>query len=237
MYSAPSIVVAMVALPVLFLSACSSPKPLYEAETFSQTDTFSRTIDATASQACDAGRRALLSQGYVITRAKDNILTATKSFQPRDDHYEIQFNLVCNGAGNAATQSTIFANAVQDRYTLKKTNNSASVGLSVLGSVSMPFGSTDDSLVKVGSETITASKFYDGFFNLLKTFIDRDPSHTLPALSPQQEKAAAAAAAAAKTNAAHVPAPAGVPVPESGTDSKSASDNTGSADKDVAPVP
>jgi hypothetical protein len=45
------------------------------------------------------------------------------------------------------------------------------VGVGVLGSVSMPIGSTDDSMVKVASETVSSPKFYDRFFTLVEIFL------------------------------------------------------------------
>lgn len=68
----------------------------------------------------------------------------------------------------------MFANALQDRYALKKVNNSASLGVGVLGSVSMPIGSTDDSMVKVASETVTSPKFYDRYFALVDVFLPQE---------------------------------------------------------------
>lgn len=65
----------------------------------------------------------------------------------------------------------MFANALQDRYALKKVNNSASLGVGVLGSVSMPIGSTDDSMVKVASETVSSAKFYERYFALVELFL------------------------------------------------------------------
>lgn len=68
----------------------------------------------------------------------------------------------------------MFANALQDRYALKKVNNSASLGVGVLGSVSMPIGSTDDSMVKVASETVSAPKFYERYFSLVDVFLPQE---------------------------------------------------------------
>jgi hypothetical protein len=39
-------------------------------------------------------------------------------------------------------------------------------------SLSVPFGSTDDSLVKVASETIPTRQFYDRFFELVEAYLD-----------------------------------------------------------------
>ena len=64
--------------------------------------------------------------------------------------------------------SLTFATAVQDTYTLKKVNSSASVGLGGIGSVSMPMSSSSEGMTKVGSQTIAAVPFYDSFFELVK---------------------------------------------------------------------
>ena len=64
-----------------------------------------------------------------------------------------------------------FVTALQDVYALKKSNNSASLGVGALGSVSLPFSSSNDAMVKVASKTITADAFYDRFFDLVKRFL------------------------------------------------------------------
>jgi hypothetical protein len=129
----------------------------------------------TDSVSCEAARRALLSQGYIITSSDPKLVSGHKSFQQTGDtHMEISFNVVCADDGSAGHHATMFANALQDRYALKKTNNSASLGVGVLGSVSMPIGSSDDSMVKVASETVTAQKFYERFFTLVEQFLPAD---------------------------------------------------------------
>lgn len=86
---------------------------------------------------------------------------------------QISFNITCVPDMGDKQRSTMFANALQDRYTLKKSNTSASLGVGVLGSVSMPIGSTDDSMVKVASETVTASQFYDRYFALVESYLPK----------------------------------------------------------------
>ena len=68
----------------------------------------------------------------------------------------------------------VFVNAVQDRYALRKSNTSASVGVSALGSLSLPIGSSDDSLVKVASATLQDPNFYKRFFSVLERFLPED---------------------------------------------------------------
>ncbi|WP_434629950.1 DUF2242 domain-containing protein [Pseudomonas sp. Z1-29] len=206
------------ALLLVVATGCSSKKAaIYEHENFDDSGTFSRTYPVTDVATCEAGRRALLSQGYIITSSDPKLVSGHKSFQQTGDtHMEISFNLVCAEDGGPGHRATIFANALQDRYALKKTNNSASLGVGVLGSVSMPIGSSDDSMVKVASETVSAAKFYERFFALVEVFLPPEakkaagnvdkPKAELGIPEPKVEPAALAPAA--------TPAPATVPVPE-----------------------
>ncbi|WP_311881670.1 MULTISPECIES: DUF2242 domain-containing protein [unclassified Pseudomonas] len=172
--STPMRVVGL-ALLLTAVAGCSKDKPMYEHENFDDSGTFSRNYPVTDSVSCEAARRALLSQGYIITSSDPKLVSGHKSFQQTGDtHMEISFNVVCADDGSAGHHATMFANALQDRYALKKTNNSASLGVGVLGSVSMPIGSSDDSMVKVASETVTAQKFYERFFTLVEQFLPAD---------------------------------------------------------------
>lgn len=163
----------VLALVMAGAAGCSSDKAaIYEHENFSDSGTFSRSYPVTDVASCEAARRALLSQGYIITSADPKLVSGKKSFQQTGEtHLEISFNVVCAEDGSASHHATMFANALQDRYALKKTNNSASLGVGVLGSVSMPIGSSDDSMVKVASETVSSAKFYERFFALVELYL------------------------------------------------------------------
>ncbi|VVM89596.1 hypothetical protein PS645_02704 [Pseudomonas fluorescens] len=205
------------ALLLAVAAGCSSKKAeIYEHENFDDSGTFSRNYPVTDAQTCEAARRALLSQGYIITSSDPKLVSGHKSFQQTGEtHMEISFNVVCADDGSEGHHATVFANALQDRYALKKTNNSASLGVGVLGSVSMPIGSSDDSMVKVASETVSSAKFYERFFALVELF-----------LPPEAKKAAhitekpktdlgmpEVQAAPAALTPAPTPAPAATPVP------------------------
>ncbi|MBB1593887.1 DUF2242 domain-containing protein [Achromobacter sp. UMC46] len=186
------------------LAGCTSPKPAYEREDFTQNDVFSRTFPTASTTACDAGRRALLSQGYNIDRFDQARVSGHKNFQGEDGlHTQINFNIDCASDGSANQRATVFANAVQDRYSIKRTSSSASVGVSVLGQVSMPFGSSDDSLVKTASQTVSRPKFYEGFFQLLQRFLPDAEAAAAPHVPPP---------ARARANAPKPPAPPADPV-------------------------
>ena len=164
------------ALVLAGAAGCSSPKTaIYEHENFDDSGTFSRDYPVSDVAACEAARRALLSQGYIITSSDPKLVVGNKSFQQTGEtHLQISFNVVCADDGKGKKHSTMFANALQDRYALKKVNNSASLGVGVLGSVSMPIGSTDDSMVKVASETVSAPKFYERYFALVDVFLPQE---------------------------------------------------------------
>nr|BFD43144.1 hypothetical protein FFPRI1PSEUD_46430 [Pseudomonas sp. FFPRI_1] len=214
---------------VLLLSAvagCSSHKTaIYEHESFDDSGTFSRNYPVSDAASCEAARRALLSQGYIITSNDPKLVSGHKSFQQTGEtHLEISFNVVCAQDGSGDQRSTMFANALQDRYALKKVNNSASLGVGVLGSVSMPIGSTDDSMVKVASETVSSAKFYDRYFALVELFlpqevkkaahIEEKPKADLgvPEVKPEAKPLAPVAEPAA---VAPAPVPAAVATPAS----------------------
>ncbi|NBF09955.1 DUF2242 domain-containing protein [Pseudomonas sp. Fl4BN1] len=164
------------ALLLSAVAGCSSHKTaIYEHESFDDSGTFSRNYPVSDAASCEAARRALLSQGYIITSNDPKLVSGHKSFQQTGEtHLEISFNVVCAEDGSGDHRSTMFANALQDRYALKKVNNSASLGVGVLGSVSMPIGSTDDSMVKVASETVSSAKFYERYFALVELFLPQE---------------------------------------------------------------
>ena len=173
---------AACALAAAVLAAgCASKQPtvVEQREAFDSTATYSRAYAAPGERTCEAARRALLSQGYVIVSAGAELVHGRKQFQPKSDlHVELDFRVVCAAAGDGG--SIAFVNALQDRYALKKSASSASVGVSVLGSVSLPLVSSDDSLVKVASETVTGAPFYERFFALIERYL---PTAPLPAAS------------------------------------------------------
>jgi hypothetical protein len=205
---------AWLALTLAAIVGCSSKKTaIYEHENFDDSGTFSRTYSVADRATCEAGRRALLSQGYIITSSDPKLISGHKSFQQTGEtHMEISFNLVCAEDGGTGHRTTMFANALQDRYALKKTNNSASLGVGVLGSVSMPIGSSDDSMVKVASETVSSAKFYERFFALVELFLPPDAKKA--AEDAEKPKADLGVPETKIEPAAVSPAPAPVPEPQ-----------------------
>ncbi|MDR5834701.1 DUF2242 domain-containing protein [Caballeronia sp. LZ034LL] len=176
----PSLRSSLVLLGLIALTACggrSATTPSYQQELFNTgASPFARNYDATVNETCEAARRALLSQGFLTTMGQPDTVDATKNFQPSaETHVVVSFHVVCTPGENATNQSIAYVNAVQDGYALKKSDTSASVGLSVLGSLSLPIRSNSDAMVKISSETVPAGKFYDRFFNLMSHYLNTVP--------------------------------------------------------------
>ena len=162
-------------LLVLALAACATTPTtkVSVSEDFASTDTFAHSFPGNDKAACEAARRALLSQGYMIDQASTALVRGRKNFQPGPDvHVQIGFTVVCAADSRGSNSTTTFANAVRDRYSLKKSSSSASLGVGGVGSLSLPFGGSDDALVKVASETIANKQFYERFFALVERYLD-----------------------------------------------------------------
>ena len=172
--------------------ACSTPGGstpklrVYQSERFELDQSFSRLFDAPAANTCEAARRALLSQGYLVSESasRADSITARKHFQPEGEvHVQIEFHVSCVTEGPV---STAFVSAIQEQYVLRRSSTSASVGVSAIGSVSIPLGSTGDALIKVGSMTIPAGTFYDRFFALMDRFLREQSDPAAAAAVPER---------------------------------------------------
>ncbi|MBK9467414.1 MAG: DUF2242 domain-containing protein [Pseudomonadales bacterium] len=148
-------------LGIALLGACSKTA-VYTTESFANDSPFElKTVD-TAATACESARRSLLRQGYLIEKASDENVKGRKAYNSADNRNTfIEMNVVCVPD---ISGSTVFANGVLSTYELKKSSSAASVGLSAVGSISLPIGQSADSLVKVSEETIGDTAFYSRFF-------------------------------------------------------------------------
>lgn len=153
------------------LAGCAAgPAPVYRAERFDPQSPYQHFFRSTPEASCQAGRRALLSQGYVIDQVREDAIQATKYFQPDNEHSTtLQFSLVCVSSGGGAVT---YANARELRYALKAGGSSAGLSVSGFGSISLPWGASNENLVKIGEETIADAGFYDRFFSLMDIEVD-----------------------------------------------------------------
>ena len=171
MKHAPALFVACV---LTLLAGCGS-EAVYTEESFGADSPFTLKLKEPAPVACESARRSLLGQGYLIDTAAGEQVKGRKAYR-RDSSQNtfIEMNVVCVADRKG---STLYANGVLSTYDLKKSGNSASVGISAVGSISLPFGQSADSLVKIAEETIEDKAFYGRFFaavgHVLKEMEDR----------------------------------------------------------------
>ncbi|MCB1762585.1 MAG: DUF2242 domain-containing protein [Gammaproteobacteria bacterium] len=163
---------------LLLGSACSN-HAFYTEESFAEDSPFKMKMDGEFAAVCESARRALLGQGYLIEHISGEQIKARKAAKREDNpNTFIEMNLVCLPE---TIGSTLFATGLLSTYELKKSSSSASVGVSALGSISLPIGQSADSLVKISEETIDDKDFYRRFFNAVGNIlngmqIDKVPS-------------------------------------------------------------
>ncbi|WP_181142500.1 DUF2242 domain-containing protein [Xanthomonas arboricola] len=196
------------------LAGCGGSKgdTMLMRESFNSDDTYSRSVASTSPQACEAARRVLLSQGYAVTRADAAAVEGSKNFQLKEADQSEQLNLRISCATQDGGKAQVFVSALQDRYALKKSSTSASVGVGVLGSLSLPVGSSGDSLVRVSSTTVQDAAFYKRFFDRLNSYLPKvteavpAPATAAPPLPPHAMSSAPVPAATQASEAATPPA-------------------------------
>ena len=156
----------LLTLSGLLLAGCASrPTPAYKHESFDSNSPFEYWSTRVPANACELGRRALLSQGYQVEETKPESIRGEKLFQPEADYgMRLSISLVCLPS-NVGT--VIYANARQTRFALKAGGNSAGLSVAGIGSISLPWTADKDSLVKVGEETIADPDFYKRLFALI----------------------------------------------------------------------
>lgn len=174
--------------------------PNYQPENFDGS-AHARHFDASPARTCEAARRALLSQGYAVNTAQADQVSGRKYFQPGTEHHvQIEFRVVCAAEADGHRATVAFVNGLKEQYVVRKSKDSASLGVGAIGSLSLPLEGGLDSMVKVASETLTDAALYERFFQLVREFLDK-----APALDEAPPPATAAPAA--------LPAPAATPAP------------------------
>lgn len=172
------------------LAACGGKGGRSEApplgEVFGAEDTYSRSYPVAPEVACEATRRALLGQGYILKPSATDALEASKHFQPESDiHTQLNVRATC--VPQVGGSAIVFINAVQERYALKGQSSSASVGVSMIGSVSVPvpIGGGNANLVRVGSNTVQNQQFYTRLFDRVGFYLPGTPASAPLPVEPE----------------------------------------------------
>lgn len=148
----------------------------YQPEDFSA-NTHSHLFAATPQHTCEAARRALLSQGYVLEEGKGGNaqqVVGRKFFQPDANyHAQLEFRVVCAALQDkdGQPQTVAFASGLQEQYGLRRVKDSASLGVGGVASLSVPLEGGHDSMVKISSRTVTRAHLYEQFFDLIGRYL------------------------------------------------------------------
>ena len=185
----------LTALAPIGLAACAGLSPQvvplrdYQPEAFDG-NAYVRHFVAAPARTCEAARRALLSQGYVLTTAQADQVSGRKYFQPSAEHHvQLEFRVVCAAEIGDVDASVAFVSGLKDQYVVRKVKESASLGVGGIGSLSLPLEGGMDSMVKVASETVTDHELYGRFFELVGEYLDRSAASAVPGV-PAVETAA-----------------------------------------------
>jgi len=154
-------------IAALLLGACASQPQPYLTETFDSESPYMDWSSRDPAGACELAKRALLSQGYRVASADAQSIRGEKFFQPKPDNgVTLHIHLVCLPSNLGAV---VYANALQTRFEMKSASSNTGVSVAGVGSISLPWSSDKEALVKVGEETITDPHFYRRLFALIDT--------------------------------------------------------------------
>lgn len=156
----------------LALSACGSlgSRTAGKEPTPPNDSPFQKSFAVDAQTACAAANRALLGDGYLTDTVAADKIKGRKSYRSDGDRSTVvEMTVVCLPDPDGS--STLYANGLRSTYDLKKSATPASIGVSVIGSVSLPIGQSADSMVKTTDETITEREFYRKFFTAVESVL------------------------------------------------------------------
>ncbi|MFA6970543.1 MAG: DUF2242 domain-containing protein [Gallionella sp.] len=146
----------------LLLAACSGPRTYAEREEFHTDSRHSKNFAATAEPVCEAARRVLLRDGYIVEDNAEQNLSGAKEFQIEENRHAIL--RVYATCGQRAGGSTLFVTATEEHFDVKTSRQSTSIGLPLISPISISNKSEADNQVKILGETVTDRDFYERFY-------------------------------------------------------------------------
>ena len=167
MLSSRAIIAVILVPAMLILSACGMMRGAPKDTPVPVENTYQKQVSEDAQTACAAANRALLGDGYLTEPSGGDKVKGRKAYRTEGDRSTIvEVTVICLPDPNGG--STLYANGLRSPYELKKSATPASIGVSVIGSVSLPIGQNVDSMVKTSDETITDRGFYQKLFNAVE---------------------------------------------------------------------
>lgn len=175
-----AIIAVMLVPAMLMLSACGMMRGAPKDAAVPVENTYQKQVSEDAQTACAAANRALLGDGYLTEPTGGDKVKGRKAYRTEGDRNTIvEVTVIC--LPDPTGGSTLYANGLRSTYELKKSATPASIGVSVIGSVSLPIGQNVDSMVKTSDETITDRGFYQKLFNAVEGVLNsmrQEPSES-----------------------------------------------------------
>lgn len=149
-------------LILISLASCSGTRNYADGEAFHTDSRHSRDFAVAPVPVCEAARRVLLRDGYIVAPGAGERLIGVKEFQV-DEKQQAELRLYVNCSARAAG-STLFVTATEEHFDLKTSRKSTSVGIPLLFPISVSNSSEVDAQVKVRGEMVHDKDFYERFY-------------------------------------------------------------------------
>lgn len=159
-------------LMLLLLSACGGIRTFAENEDFQADPRYRRDFTAAAVQVCDAARRVLKGDGYVVAEnaGGDHNLVGAKEFPIEENRHAIlRVYVTCD---QRTSGSTLFVTATEEHFDVKASSESTYIGVP-LTPLSLGSKREIENEVKIRGETVTDRDFYERFYRAVQKELGR----------------------------------------------------------------
>lgn len=164
---------ALAALLLIVLAGCGGPPRYAPNEEFAADAKHHRDFSTDATALCDAARRVLLGDGYLVTRADDQSLSGGKEFQVEEQQHAI-LNVYVN-CERRAGGSTLYVTATEEHYDVKTMRQSSSIGFPMVAPIYYGTQSEANGQVKTRGETVAERGFYERFYRAVQRQLAAPP--------------------------------------------------------------
>ena len=158
---------------LILLAGCGGPPRYAPNEEFSADEKHHRDFQACPQALCDAARRALLGDGYLVNRADAQRLVGGKEFQVEaQQHAIVNIHVNCDQRRGG---STLYVTATEEHFDVKSLRQSSSIGFPVVAPIYYGTQSEADAQVKTHGETVSEREFYERFYRAVQRELAPSP--------------------------------------------------------------
>ena len=164
---------ALVSLLLILLAGCGGPQRYASNEEFAADARHHRDFATDVATLCDAARRVLLGDGYLVTRGEDQYLVGGKEFQVAEQqHAIVNVHVSCE---RRAGGSTLYVTATEEHYDVKASRQSSSIGFPIVAPIYYGTQSEVNGQVKTHGETVAERGFYERFYRAVQRQLAASP--------------------------------------------------------------